>query len=101
MRIYIDKVLTRQTNPAILESDIFMTGAGDMSRKDNNGRNDLAKAFRFFTQIGINIVVCVGAGIFLGNWLDGLLNTSPWLLLLFSFIGAGAAFKSIVDMGKK
>jgi F0F1-type ATP synthase assembly protein I len=72
-----------------------------MSRDPKDGRSDIAKAFSFLMQIGINIVVCVGAGLFLGRWLDGLLNTSPWLLLFFTFSGAGAAFKSIVDMGKK
>ncbi|MCL1807875.1 MAG: AtpZ/AtpI family protein [Oscillospiraceae bacterium] len=72
-----------------------------MPRKQNSGHGDLAKAFKFFTQIGINITVCVGMGLFFGRWLDGLLNTRPWLLILFSFVGAGAAFKSIVDMGKR
>jgi ATP synthase protein I len=72
-----------------------------MRRNDDGSKGDLAKAFTFFTQIGINIIVCVGGGVFLGIWLDGLLGTSPWLLLLFSFSGAGAAFKSIVDLGKK
>lgn len=31
----------------------------------------------------------------LGYWLDGKLGTSPWLLILLIFVGAGAAFYSM------
>ncbi|MDR0326528.1 MAG: AtpZ/AtpI family protein [Oscillospiraceae bacterium] len=72
-----------------------------MSSNPKDGRGDIAKAFTFFTQIGINITVCIGVGVFAGRWLDGFFGTSPWFLLLFSFLGAGAAFKSIIDLGKR
>jgi len=36
-------------------------------------------------------------GVLLGRYLDGLLGTSPWLLLLFSFSGVGAAIKSLFN----
>jgi ATP synthase protein I len=72
-----------------------------MPRNKGGGRGDLAKAFAFFSQISITIIVCVAIGVFLGRWLDGLLGTSPWLLLVFSFLGVGAAFKSIIDIGNK
>ena len=39
-------------------------------------------------------------GVLLGKWLDSLLNTSPWMLLLFSLLGAGAAFKHLYDFSK-
>ncbi|NLN53511.1 MAG: hypothetical protein GX150_04315, partial [Firmicutes bacterium] len=29
-------------------------------------------------------------GVLLGRFLDSLLGTSPWLLLIFSLLGAGA-----------
>lgn len=72
-----------------------------MSRNRKKGRGDLAKALAFFSQIAITIIVCVAVGVFLGGWLDNLLGTSPWLLLIFSFSGMGAAFKSIIDLGKR
>jgi ATP synthase protein I len=72
-----------------------------MSRKKNNVRGDLAKALAFFSQVAVTIIVCVAIGVFSGRWLDDLLGTSPWLLLVFSFLGAGAAFKSIIDLGEK
>jgi F0F1-type ATP synthase assembly protein I len=30
-----------------------------------------------------------------GAWLDGKLGTSPWLLLIGAFVGAGAGFYSL------
>ncbi|NLM60667.1 MAG: AtpZ/AtpI family protein [Clostridiales bacterium] len=44
--------------------------------------------------------VTVLLGVFLGKFLDSLLNTSPWLLLVFSLLGAGAAIKSLYDSSK-
>jgi F0F1-type ATP synthase assembly protein I len=32
---------------------------------------------------------------FAGMWLDRALGSSPWLLILFVFVGAGAGFYSI------
>ncbi|NLK39801.1 MAG: hypothetical protein GX303_06125 [Clostridiales bacterium] len=41
-------------------------------------------------------------GVLIGRFLDNLLGTTPWLLLVFSLCGAGAAFKAIFDQsGKK
>lgn len=72
-----------------------------MSRKDKSGRSDLAKALKFFTHVAVHIIVCVAIGVFLGMWLDSRFGTSPWLLIIFSFLGMGAAFKSIIELGKR
>jgi len=45
------------------------------------------------------MAACVLIGVFLGKLFDQLLGTAPWLLLLFSFLGAGAAIKAIIDLG--
>ena len=37
----------------------------------------------------------LGLSAWFGHWLDGRLGTSPWLTILFVFLGAGAAFYSI------
>ena len=64
-------------------------------------RSELMRALSFFSQIGITMAACVVIGVLLGNFLDGLLGSSPWLLLLFSFIGVAAAFKALFDIGSK
>lgn len=44
---------------------------------------------------------CVFIGVFLGRYLDKLLGSSPWLLLVFSLIGVGAAIKVLFDFANK
>ena len=72
-----------------------------MSRDNDKQKADLLNALYSISQIGITIIVCVAAGIFIGRALDSRLGTSPWMMLIFIFIGVGAAFKSIVDYAKK
>ena len=72
-----------------------------MSRNNKPQQNEFARAMAFFMQISVSILACLAVGIFLGWLLDRLLGTSPWLLMIFSFLGVGAAFKSIFDFAKK
>ena len=58
---------------------------------------DMIKALSLLSQIGLTVAACILVGVFLGRFLDGLLGTSPWLLILFSFLGVGAAFKSLFN----
>ena len=59
------------------------------------------KGLAMLSQIGITVVACIAIGFFTGRWLDGLLGTSPWLLLLFILLGIGAAFKAVYDIASK
>jgi len=68
---------------------------------DNKGQDGFMRALTFLSQIGITILACVAVGILLGRFLDSLLGTSPWLLLVFTLLGIAAAFKSILDIAKK
>ncbi len=70
------------------------------NQKGGPGR-ELLRALSFFSQIGITMAACVLIGVLLGKFLDGLLGTSPWLLLVFSLLGAGAALKAVFDLGNK
>ena len=72
-----------------------------MSREEKPQPNEFALALSHLLQIGVSIIACLAVGIFLGWLLDRYLGTSPWLLLVFTFLGIGAAFKSIFDFAKK
>jgi len=63
--------------------------------------SDLVKGMSMITQIGVMILVCVLIGLFAGRFLDNWLGTSPWLTLLFTFLGVGAAFKYMYEVAKK
>jgi ATP synthase protein I len=64
-------------------------------------RSEIMRALSLMSQIGITIIICVAVGVLLGKFLDNLLGTSPWLLLVFTLFGSGAAFKSIFDIAKR
>lgn len=72
-----------------------------MVKQDNEKKppknNQTAKALANFSQVGVTMAASVLIGVFLGKYLDGFFHTSPWLLLLFSFFGVGAAIKSLFN----
>ena len=72
-----------------------------MSDDNKPKQNEFVRAFAFFIQISVTIIACIALGIFIGWLLDRFLGTAPWLLLVFSFAGAAAAFKSIFEFAKK
>lgn len=69
---------------------------GDKRSKDRKTFGAIAN----FLQIGITMASCILVGVFLGRLLDELIGTKPWLLLIFSIFGIGAAIKSIFNVHK-
>ena len=70
----------------------------DMSKKQRYG---ILRALSVSSQLGITMVACIAIGVFLGRFLDNLLGTAPWLLLLFSLLGVVAALRTIINLSKK
>lgn len=56
-----------------------------------------------FAGVGFQFAAVILVFTFAGIWLDKRLGTSPWLLILFVFLGAGGGFYSIYlkAVGKK
>ena len=70
--------------------------------QDKKGlRGGATRGMARITEIGVTMAACVLIGVFSGKYLDRWLGTSPWLLLLFSLLGAAAAFRAIFLMAKK
>lgn len=44
-----------------------------------------------FSFIGIEFGIATAIGYFLGRWLDGKFDTSPWLTMFFALCGIAAA----------
>ena len=72
-----------------------------MPQNSKKERNEVARALSFFSHVGIMITACVLIGVLMGKYLDNLFGTSPWLVLVFSLTGIGAAFKFLLDFAKK
>lgn len=74
---------------------------GKRHNKDKQLKNsETLRALAYFSQIGVTMAASVLVGVMLGKYLDGLLGTTPWLSLIFSLLGAGAAIKSLFDISK-
>ena len=72
-----------------------------MSDENKQQRDGFVQSLSFLSQIGVTIIACIAVGILLGRFLDFLMGTTPWLLLVFTLLGIASAFKSIFDMAKK
>ncbi|MCL2248710.1 MAG: AtpZ/AtpI family protein [Oscillospiraceae bacterium] len=72
-----------------------------MQNHKKTDANEFARALAMLSQVGISIIACVAVGIGLGWFLDRLLNTTPWLMLVFTIFGIVAAIKSIFEFAKK
>lgn len=70
----------------------------DEHKENKKSQNsETLRALAHFSQIGITVAASVFTGVMLGKILDNFLGTTPWLLLIFSLMGAGAAIKSIFE----
>lgn len=49
----------------------------------------------------IELVAGLGIGAAMGYGLDWLLGSSPWLLIVFTFLGFAAGVKTVISSGKE
>ena len=57
---------------------------------------DEFKAIGSYSTLGIEIVLCILAGLFGGRWVDARLGTAPYLSLVGFAFGIGAAAKAVL-----
>lgn len=50
------------------------------------------------SQLGFTIAAAVMIGVLIGRFIDNQLNSGPWFVLIFSFLGLFAAIKYIYDL---
>lgn len=69
-----------------------------MKNKDENedGRSNFAVNYGPYLGMGLQLAVTVVAMVFLGIWLDGKFNSSPWLTVTFSFLGIASALYNFI-----
>lgn len=64
----------------------------ETSKSKNNRLTTYASA----TSVGMEMGLAIGVGAGIGYWLDKRFGTQPYLVLLFTFFGIGAAFKALM-----
>ncbi len=69
-----------------------------MKKKDENedGRSNFAVNYGPYLGLGLQLAVTVIVMVFLGIWLDGKFNTSPWLTVTFSFLGIATSLYNFI-----
>ena len=55
-------------------------------------------AFGVYSAVGIQLVLSIVAGAYLGQWLDRRFETDPWLMMVGIFLGAAAGFYNLFHL---
>lgn len=58
-------------------------------------QSDIAKSLSMISQIGLLMAIPVVGGIIFGNFLDEVLHTKVLFLIIFTLLGAAAAFRNL------
>ena len=54
-----------------------------------------------YSTVGIMFPASIAVGFLIGYGLDRWLNTSPYLMILFTLYGVAAGFWNLIKIGKK
>jgi ATP synthase protein I len=49
----------------------------------------------YFASLGLQVALSIFIGYFIGQYLDGRLDTSPWMTVIFFILGVAAAGRNI------
>ncbi len=63
----------------------------DRWRRYGSGLKSTAR----FSTVGLELALSIVFGLFVGDWLDGVFGTEPWLTLVMLIVGAGAGFLAL------
>lgn len=58
-------------------------------------KKDYLRWISILSTVGINIVVATLIGFFIGYYLDSLLGTKPWLMIIFLILGIITGFRNL------
>lgn len=72
------------------------------SGKERLGKErSIARQLLDASQVGLNLVVATFVGFFIGRLLDAFFKTSPYLTVIFLFLGIIAGFRELYRAAKK
>ena len=83
------------------ENKVENTVGRDTEIDDAQYRRAAMRAMGRVSQLGLTAVTCVIISLLVGYGLDRLLCTAPVFIVIFSFLGCGAAIKTMMDIAKK
>ncbi len=63
---------------------------------EKKSKNSAAVTFGIYGAVGFQLAASVGAGMFLGDWLDGKFDTKPMLGAIGLILGAIGGFVNLI-----
>lgn len=60
-----------------------------------------SKDFLQAWSVGLHLVLSTFVGLGIGYWLDRFFHTSPWMTVIFLFLGIAAGFRELFRIAKK
>ena len=79
-----------------------------VEKSPSTGFGTLARSYRDvgpYLGLGIQLAATIVICFFIGQWLDGLFNTTPWLMVLGAMLGAGAGLysflRTVIELWKR
>ena len=87
----------RNTSPRLSDLDVKLQAAraAQFSKESGNANKSKLSGFGFAFRIGVELVAALIVGVGVGILLDRWLNTGPWFLIGFFFIGACAGIVNV------
>ncbi len=69
----------------------------DQSADEDQGpnRSSAGSGLGFALRLGVELVAALAIGVGIGLLLDRWLNTGPWMLVVFFFLGSAAGFLNV------
>ncbi|MCZ4281806.1 AtpZ/AtpI family protein [Kiloniella laminariae] len=94
-----------EDNSSLTDLDTRLRAARERQEKVNKpaSRNqaEMASGMAVGFRIAVEIVAALIMGFGIGYYLDLWLGTKPWLMIIFFFLGIGAAFINVIRVAKQ
>ena len=73
----------------------------DVSPESEDKNQPAANALSLAFRVGVELVSALAIGVAIGWLLDQWLDTRPWLMLVFIFLGGGAGILNVYRMARR
>ena len=66
------------------------------AEKKKQSKPNIMQELAPYASLGLQLVITIVIGAYLGWWLDGRYDTSPWFLIILTFLGAIAGMVTFI-----
>jgi len=87
----------KENNADSLQNDLNKSKheSQDLEKKTKS-KSNIMRELAPYASLGLQLVITIIIGAYIGWWLDGKYDTSPWFLIALTFFGAFAGMVSFI-----